>query len=264
MPTPTPNPFRTDELQMTRLRPHTVVMRPPMAIGDPDLRQQPAYLWVQVGADDALLAFHTLQAAAEWLAFRHVGEMTGVVPWGITTTRHIGGNRIRLYWGDACANGVRELDHAERRALNRMLFYDVPVVFRRFKDEGDIIALLPTIPAERRDWRACRAWRGGMWLGVEIETLMGYSPPMVPGTGNERGRDYHKLPTIPKRRRIETTAIEPSQVPYLSDAKAALDAVRAVYPAVRVFKHPMLEHTRRREMTWQYEVQHSPSDQASR
>jgi hypothetical protein len=79
-------------------------------------------LWVRVGDAGEYEPFgDDLDAVLDWLNELRAGEVTGWVLGGIgvglETVNYWGYDFVSLFWGDADANLVRELDSEERAAV---------------------------------------------------------------------------------------------------------------------------------------------------
>lgn len=76
------------------------------------------HLWVRVGdAGDYQNFGDDLDALLDYLCNLSVGAITSWVPAGFATPNYWGRDYISLFWGDANADLIRQLDATERVAI---------------------------------------------------------------------------------------------------------------------------------------------------
>lgn len=82
----------------------------------------PLLLWLRLGDASDYESSHSIECSLLAECFQRGDSFAGWVEAGLCVAPHyLGQNYISLYWGDADANLVRELDTAERLAVERLI-----------------------------------------------------------------------------------------------------------------------------------------------
>jgi hypothetical protein len=79
-------------------------------------------LWVRIGDGGEYESFgDDFAALADSLVEAGAGEVFGWRGFGVITEQYQGNNYISIYWGDAEANGIRDLSARERKQVEKLL-----------------------------------------------------------------------------------------------------------------------------------------------